>query len=126
MASFQPCVGIRASHYPDGELRQGYGSLVRQALRNGLAPDGAPGMGHFPSFRVGGVSATLHVVRDEHVFWHTECGVFAKVNSSPLRCNRCATYNARTFLAKVKEAASQELNMCTVHSLLSSPQKVWW
>lgn len=75
-----------------------------------------------PSFDKGSVSATLHAVHDEHVFWHADCGVFVKVGSSPLRCRRCATYHAKTFLTKAKDAASQEFNMNTKHELLSSAE----
>lgn len=127
MSNLQPCAGIRASQYPDGGVPEGYGSVVRQAIRNEVPKDGSGCMGVFRAFDKKEASATLHVVRDEYVFRHTSCSAFAEVDSSPLRCGRCASYHARTFLKKAKEAASEQYDVNTNNSLLGTAQKVnYW
>lgn len=127
ISNIQPCAGIRASQYPDGGIPLGYGIVVRQALRNVASKDGSGCMRLLRGFHKKDVSATLHVVRDEYVFRHISCSAFAEVDSSPLRCGRCASYHARTFLAKGKEAASEEYDVNTNNSLLGTAQKVrYW
>lgn len=126
ISKLQPCAGIRVSHYADGEIPQGYGGVVRLAIRNSVPRDGTVCMGHFCSFDKKAVSATLHVVRDEYVFWHTLCSAFAEVDSNPLRCIRCASYHARTFRKKLSDAASEEYNVNTNNALLGTAQKVMY
>lgn len=82
-------------------------------------------MGNFPIFDHQRVSVTLHVVRDDvfllvHGVRHVrECGLVASQGViGVLR----ATFHARTFLTKAKDAASREFNVhtCANNTLLGT------
>ena len=67
VANLQPCAGIRASHYPDEDMRRGFNSAVLQALRHGQPQDGPVCMGHFPGFDRESVSSILRGTRQTRV-----------------------------------------------------------
>ncbi|CAB1109126.1 unnamed protein product [Ectocarpus sp. CCAP 1310/34] len=85
----RPCAGIRYIHYGDDYWgRDAFGNVVRDALRRGQPPD-MEGVGHFPGppgSGEGSVSATLHVVGDEHRFRHARCRGTSRQDGSFPRC----------------------------------------